>query len=634
MFISRLILILSLIVIVISPSLAQGLFMRWVSTYNGPGFATNAAVAIAVDGSDNVYVTGYSNNGYVTWDDYATIKYLPNGDTAWVRRYNGPVNFDDHATALAVNDSGNVYVTGNSQGSGTSDDYATVKYKPNGDTAWVRRYNGLGNGNDIAQALAVTDSGNVYVTGRSAGAGTIDDYATIKYKPNGDTAWVRRYNGPGNGNDGAAALAVDAGGSVYVTGYSWGGTSMNYATVKYKPNGDTAWLRRYNGPANGGSATALAVDASGNVYVTGSSIGSGFYPDYATIKYAPNGDTAWVRRYDGPGSGSDVAAALAIDASGNVYVTGYSGFYPNYDYATVKYKPNGDTAWVRRYNGPGNDWDEATALAVDAAGDVFVTGYSNTGGNNDYLTLVYDPDGLLVSFDFYDSPGNLIDQANAIAVGAPLDVYVTGSSHSAYYTTIKYAVLPLSIMAFSPVNLIVTDPSGDSIGVSFNTIQDGSSYTVANDSVFIPSPKVGDYRIRVVKDPLDLSGDPDYSIEARIDGTADNLLAANMPVPGTGESQFYVITNPGFVTSCLAKPGDANASGSYTLSDVIATVNYIFNKPGCTTRPYCWLTDMLCRGDWDGSTTVSLSDVIRAVNFIFNKPGGPWNALPSGVCCL
>ncbi len=85
---------------------------------------------------------------------------------------------------------------------------------------------------------------------------------------------------------------------------------------------------------------------------------------------------------------------------------------------------------------------------------------------------------------------------------------------------------------------------------------------------------------------------------------------------------------------CIARPGDANASGTYTLADVIATVNYIFNKPGCTPQPLCWLSGLLCRGDWNGSGTVSLVDVIQAVNYIFNKPGGPWNAVPVGVCCL
>jgi hypothetical protein len=85
--------------------------------------------------------------------------------------------------------------------------------------------------------------------------------------------------------------------------------------------------------------------------------------------------------------------------------------------------------------------------------------------------------------------------------------------------------------------------------------------------------------------------------------------------------------------TCTAKAGDANASGTFTLGDPIAIVNYVFGKPGCTPVPTCWLSGLLCRGDWDGSGTVTLADVIRAVNYIFGKPGGPWLAIPIGQCC-
>ena len=113
-----------------------------------------------------------------------------------------------------------MYVTGMSYGSGTAYDYATIKYNSSGDTMWVRRYNGPGNSDDEATAIAVDGSGNVYVTGYSDGSGTCYDYATIKYNSSGDTMWVRRYNGPGNSNDEANAIAVDGSGNVYVTGYS------------------------------------------------------------------------------------------------------------------------------------------------------------------------------------------------------------------------------------------------------------------------------------------------------------------------------------------------------------------------------------------------------------------------------
>src|SRR5574341_803946 len=323
---------------------------------------------------------------------FFSLPVLAQVDTVWVRRYDGPGNGNDEASALAVDNSGNVYVTGRSVGRRTDYYYATIKYDPHGDTLWVRRYNGPGNSPDSASALAVDNSGNVYVTGRSSGSGTDYDYATIKYAPNGDTLWVRRYNGPGNSYDDASALAVDNSGNVYVTGGSWGsGTYSDYATIKYAPNGDTQWVRRYNGPANDDDeASALAVDNSGNVYVTG---WSGVYPntDYATIKYAPNGDTLWVRRYNGPGNSYDEASAVAVDNSGNVYVTGGSlGSGTSFDYATIKYAPNGDTLWVRRYDGPRNGPDEASALAVDNSCNVYVTGHSiDSVTSYDYATIKY-----------------------------------------------------------------------------------------------------------------------------------------------------------------------------------------------------------------------------------------------------
>src|SRR4029453_19167782 len=77
-------------------------------------------------------------------------------------------------------------------------------------------------------------SGNVYVTGTShGGLGAYDDYATIKYNSLGDTLWVQRYNGPGNAGDAATSIAVDGSGNVYVTGYSAGNGQMDYATIKY-----------------------------------------------------------------------------------------------------------------------------------------------------------------------------------------------------------------------------------------------------------------------------------------------------------------------------------------------------------------------------------------------------------------
>ena len=371
------------------PVLAQ-VDTAWVRRYNGPGNVDDWANALAVDDSGNVYVTGWSIGTVYPDYDYATIKYAPNGDTLWVRRYNGPGNRDDYASALAVDDSGNVYVTGWSIGTVFPNyDYATIKYSPSGDTLWVRRYNGPGGGNDIAYALAVDTSGNVYVTGGSDG-----DYTTIKYAPNGDTLWVRSYDGLQNEIDQPTALAVDDSGNVYVTGVSYDTiTSGDYLTIKYSPSGDTLWTRRYSGTVDDEDIPyAMAIDDNGNCYVTGMVNFSGTTYDITTIKYASNGDTLWVRRYNGPANNWDIGRALAIDSNGNVYVSGsvVNPSYPIRDYATIKYSPNGEFLWDRLYNGPGNDFDDALALAVHGSGNVYVTGYSDgSGSGHDYATIKY-----------------------------------------------------------------------------------------------------------------------------------------------------------------------------------------------------------------------------------------------------
>jgi hypothetical protein len=165
---------------------------------------------------------------------------------AWVALYNGPANSFDNAKAMAVDGSGNVYVTGTIDATGNLDfDYATVKYDASGTQQWVATYNGTGNGTDHAYAIAVDGSGNVYVTGTSLGSSSNLDYATIKYDASGTQEWVARYNGTGNGIDTATALALDSSGNVYVTGYSGGsGSGNDYATIKYDLRAQL-WAARY-----------------------------------------------------------------------------------------------------------------------------------------------------------------------------------------------------------------------------------------------------------------------------------------------------------------------------------------------------------------------------------------------------
>ena len=416
----------------------------WVRRYPGPGSNNwRQAKFIAVDGSGNVYVAGW-NSGGGTSDDYITIKYYPNGDTGWVRRYNGSGNHIDRARAIAVDDSCNVYVTGYSLGSGTSYDYATIKYYPNGDTAWVRRYNSAGDFGDAAYAIGIDASGNIYVTGFISHHYPSDDYGTIKYDPNGNELWVRTFNRPEDNltwDYYHPGIAVDASGNAYVTG-NVGTGHTNNVIIKYYPNGDTAWVRTFEG-IPGDFTDNIAIDSSGNVYVCGGIV-SGWGYSYRTVKYDQNGNELWWRVYN-PGCCVNVAQAISADDSSNVYVTGTSecegACY--YEYATIKYDANGNELWVRRYSGPGG-LDEDATLTIDGYSNVYVTGASYGNGTGfDYATVKYDPNGNELWVQRYDGGlGWSEDLARAIVVDNSRNVYVTGLSENDFggynYATIKY----------------------------------------------------------------------------------------------------------------------------------------------------------------------------------------------------
>src|SRR3954447_1262937 len=208
----------------------------WKRRY-GARNGSATAVATTPDGS-TVLVTG-SSAGRSTLDDFATVAYDASiGSTLWVQRYNGPGNSDDSARALGVSPDGSkVFVTGTSQGLGTSSDYATIAYHAStGVAAWTKRYDGAAHGNDFANALAIaTDGSAVFVTGASDGSSTAEDYATLAYDASsGATLWTERYNDAvGNSSDTALAVGVNDA-TVFVAGESYrDATQYDYATVAY-----------------------------------------------------------------------------------------------------------------------------------------------------------------------------------------------------------------------------------------------------------------------------------------------------------------------------------------------------------------------------------------------------------------
>jgi 6-phosphogluconolactonase (cycloisomerase 2 family) len=356
----------------------------WTQLYNGPGDGYEEGLAVAVDsGRGRIYVAGYSDG------DFLTLAYDTDGLQLWAVTYNGPGNRTDRAVALAVNpDTGDVYVTGCSQGS--QYDFATVAYDASGAELWTARYNGPGNWNDEPSSLALDQaSGRLYVSGSSYGDSC--DFATIAYSLDGQELWVARYDHAAGDFDMAYDSALDpASGNLYVAGYSYG-VGCDFITVAYDGTGQHLWAAAYDGPGgNVDVASAVGVDpTTGAVYVTGYSQDAS--SDYATVAYDAAGQQLWAVLYDGPAGGHDVPSSLAVDpVAGRVYVTGFS-MNQSVDYATVAYSSSGNELWAARYDGPDSGYDAAAAVALDpGSGSLYVTGQSGSALTGaDYATVKY-----------------------------------------------------------------------------------------------------------------------------------------------------------------------------------------------------------------------------------------------------
>ncbi len=406
----------------------------WAARYQGQGNGVESldrVYSTQADGSGNVLVTGsWAGHGFVT------IKYAPSGSVLWEAHYEGSVDEHHPNSELTVDSSGNAYVAFSTCGTEPGYDYVTIKYDADGNEQWVARFDEASDQDDWVSALAVDSSGNVYVTGKSDYDPDDDlkEYATVKYDSGGNELWVARYRGPVHASyNGATALALDGSGNVYVTGISYGdGTGRDYATIKYDTSGNELWVVRYDGPdSDTDEPTAIGVDASGNVFVTGGSVGGGNgYKDYATVKYDPDGNELWVARYDGTAEDEDVAMDLTVDPSGNVYVTGHStDTVTGVDFATFKYGPDGSLLWFHSWNNILFTWDGAHALVLDGLGHLYVTGKSRGIVGYDAVTIKYDLNGHPIWTTRYNR-ANGYDSGDCITLD-PLNnvLYVGGTSY-------------------------------------------------------------------------------------------------------------------------------------------------------------------------------------------------------------
>lgn len=470
--------------------------------------ARDGTIYVAGDFSGIAYFDGVEvvDNAANEPGDIFVAAYESSGSVLWVTTAGG--TYADSGAGVACDGAGNVYVTGSFKGvarfggltlnTGTAPEIFVAKYGHDGKLLWARSAGG--GSSDYGNSIAVDCGGNACVAGTFSGSASFsgtnlsgfgwDDAFVAMYTTVGDLAWVR--NAGGSGADTAASVCADAAGNVYLAGSSPGPATFGYATlpgvgsrdafvaklaatdpdrppaITLQPASQTfgagafaalsvgfvggpplTFQWRLNGaelpgetnavltfgavrPAQGGDYSLVISNASGAVTSAVAAVTVAVEPDYL-----------WSRRAGG--ASNDEAAAVATDASGNVYAAGYFSGTADFsgtplvshggeDIFVAKYDKTGALLWVSQAGGTGND--RATGLALDSGGtrvliagsfggsvDFGVTNLTSAG-NSDILLAQLNPLGNWVWAS--QAGGTLRDAALGVAVDDSGNAALTG----------------------------------------------------------------------------------------------------------------------------------------------------------------------------------------------------------------
>jgi hypothetical protein len=405
----------------------------------------------------------------------------PVNDAAFIATAGGPSkDYPDVGESVAVDGSGNVYVTGSfggtstfggiSKTSGGESDIFVAKYNSNGVVQWVQSAGGSVRA--YGKSIGLDAAGNVYVAGEYKGTATFggiskisageNDIFIAKYNSSGVVQWVQSAGGANS--DSGKSLAVDDSGNSYLVGEYFGTASFgaidkisagsgDIFIAKYNSSGTIQWVESAGGLLRD-IGRGVALDATGNVYVTGTyentaAFGGGAINplsmggiDIFIAKFNASGVVQWVQ--SAGGNSFDAGYSIAIDTSDNVFVTGlyqetadFDGISlisaGNRDIFIAKYNSSGTVQWVQSAGGTLSD--SGLSVAVDLEGNSYITGYysdvatfgTRSGlsfGNSDFFVTKYNSSGNPLWLQC--GGGTHYDGGSSLTVDTSGNVFVTG----------------------------------------------------------------------------------------------------------------------------------------------------------------------------------------------------------------
>lgn len=407
---------------------------------------------VKTDSFNNVYVAGSTVDSTGN-HDIILQKFSPRGILLWTNTYSGASGGDDMANAMFIDNNYDIYITGRVE-EDISDgaDLVVLKYDSGGVFKWDYIYNNGGSpAHDFGTDITGDNAGYVYITGGSFGSTSLLDCITLCLSSsNGSQIWDSRYNYD-NLNDLGASITYSSS-NVYVSGARQTSDSpITYQlfTVSYSAsNGVAVSVNSSTGSSSSGinEAFDMTKDNIGNIYVVGAVRNNDTEFDFKTYKLNSSLQIVWERDFNGPDSLDDKASSVKVDNNGNVYVAGFvSTSYSGSNYALIKYSSSGNLLWQRFYDGINHGNDEAVQLVIDATGRyVYVAGFTRNGATTNYETVVYDSSGSLKTRMVFDGAAGLNDFPTDITLDYEGNLLVTGMTQQTNMkylnTTVKYSV--------------------------------------------------------------------------------------------------------------------------------------------------------------------------------------------------
>ena len=397
---------------------------------------SGAAEEIAVDSSGNVYVVGTGGYAAIT-----LAKYDSSGVIQWQRNLS---ETKAYGFSVALDSSNNIYVCGASGASFATVDMIIVKYDNSGTVQWQRKLAGAGTDADEAYSIVLDSSDNVYITGLLYDTFGNRDIFIAKYNSSGTIQWQRKLAG---GFDVGHSIAVDSSSNVYIGGQSNNAGSAAVQIAKYNSSGTIQFQKRITlGPYSNMIGYGIAVDSSQNIYIAGEITLS-----TADIYVAKLDSTASTITWDKllySSSGSDTGRDVAVDSSGNVYITGnsFQGTGPQSACQVVKYNSSGTIQWQRFIERTSGGTNIGWGIKVDANNNYYVSGTIGSGDNfligklpvDGTKTGTYTLGGQTIQYSASSMTNTGVGQTTATSTLTDSAASMTGSTPSLTASTPTY----------------------------------------------------------------------------------------------------------------------------------------------------------------------------------------------------